>query len=268
MIRPPAPNILADGLFSRDSHFKHALEWARRQEALSWELRAATSLAELWHLKQFLQSDAEVFGAIEPLVGEVNDCTEVFARAAHLAQHWPGLAPAERRAILSTVVDRIDLLRETVEIRICPGRLPGVLCSEAGPQEARRKPTADDSTITFTVPARLKRAGMETRLLIDDGGANSRRNPDHSLHRLLARAHRYNDMVMRGDGKSMRQLAAEAGVVRSYFTRILRLSFLAPDIVNAILRDRHPIELSAKRLANEIRLPVAWDEQRTLLGLS
>jgi predicted ATPase len=49
MIRPPAPNILADGLFSRDSHFKHALEWARRQEALSWELRAATSLADLWH---------------------------------------------------------------------------------------------------------------------------------------------------------------------------------------------------------------------------
>jgi hypothetical protein len=64
------------------------------------------------------------------------------------------------------------------------------------------------------------------------------------------------------------QLAAEAGVVRSYFTRILRLCFLSPDIVKAILRDRHPIELSAKRLANETRLPIAWDEQRTLLGLS
>ncbi len=66
----------------------------------------------------------------------------------------------------------------------------------------------------------------------------------------------------------MTQLAAEAGVVRSYFTRILRLSFLAPDLVKAILRDPHPIELSAKRLANDIRLPIAWDEQRTLLGLS
>ena len=106
----------------------------------------------------------------------------------------------------------------------------------------------------------------ETRLLIDGGGGNSRRNPDHSLHRLLARAYRYNDMVMRSGGKTMTQLAAEAGVVRSYFTRILRLSFLAPDIVKVILRDRHPIELSAKRLANELRLPIAWDEQRALLG--
>jgi DNA invertase Pin-like site-specific DNA recombinase len=219
-------------------------------------------------LRQFLHSDAEVFGVIEPLVGDVHDCTEVVARAADLAQRWPGLAPTERRAILSNLVDRIGLLRETVEIRIYPGRLHAVLRADNGPRELQRKPNADEPIITFTVPARLKRTGMETRLLIDGGDGNSRRNPDYSLHRLLARAYRYNDMVMRSDGKSIRQLAAEAGVVRSYFTRILRLSFLAPNIVKAILRDRHPIELSAKHLANEIRLPIAWDEQRTVLGLS
>ena len=73
-------------------------------------------------------------------------------------------------------------------------------------------------------------------------------------------------MVMRNRGKTMAKLAAKAGVGRSYFTRILRLSFLAPDVVKAILRDRHPIELTAKRLANEIRLPIAWEDQRALLG--
>ena len=87
-----------------------------------------------------------------------------------------------------------------------------------------------------------------------------------SLHRLLARAYRYNDMVMRSAGKTMGQLAADAGVGGSYFTRILRLSFLAPEIVRAILRDRHPIELTAKRLASQFRFPIAWDEQRALLG--
>jgi hypothetical protein len=73
-------------------------------------------------------------------------------------------------------------------------------------------------------------------------------------------------MVMRNCGKTMAELAAEAGVGGSYFTRILRLSFLAPDIVKAILRDQHPIELTAKRLANEIRLPVAWEDQHARLG--
>jgi hypothetical protein len=38
--------------------------------------------------------------------------------------------------------------------------------------------------------------------------------------------------------------------------------------VKVILHDRHPIELTAKRLANQLHLPIAWDEQRALLGTS
>jgi hypothetical protein len=71
--------------------------------------------------------------------------------------------------------------------------------------------------------------------------------------------------LMLGGGKTMAQLAAEAGVVGSYFTRVLRLSFLAPEVVKTILHDRHPIALSAKRLANEIRIPPGWEAQRRLL---
>ena len=109
---------------------------------------------------------------------------------------------------------------------------------------------------------------METRLLIDGTGVEARKKPDYSLYRLLAQAQRYNEMMMRNGGKRMPELAAEAGVGSSYFTRILRLSFLAPDIVKAILRDRHPIELTAKRLANESRLPITWEEQRRKLAIS
>ncbi len=53
-----------------------------------------------------------------------------------------------------------------------------------------------------------------------------------------------------------------------YFTRILRLSFLAPEVVKTILRDRHPLELTAKKLAGDTRLPIAWEEQRTRLGIT
>jgi DNA invertase Pin-like site-specific DNA recombinase len=217
-------------------------------------------------LTMFLATAAEVFGAVEPIVGDVNDCADVAARAAGLAQRWPDLDPTKRRAILSTLIDRIDLMRETVEIRILPGRLPTFLRGGDALRDLKHKPDINESTITFTVPARLKRAGKETRLLIDGAGGSGRRQPDHSLHRLLARAYRYNDMVMRSAGKTMGQLAADAGVGGSYFTRILRLSFLAPAVVKAILHDRHPIELTAKRLASQLRFPVAWDEQRALLG--
>jgi len=109
---------------------------------------------------------------------------------------------------------------------------------------------------------------METRLLIDGAGGGLRRKPDHSLCRVLAQAHQYHAMVMRNGGKTMAQLASEAGVGGSYFTRILRLGFLAPEVVKAVLRDRHPIELTAKKLVNETRIPIAWAEQRTLLVTS
>jgi hypothetical protein len=123
-------------------------------------------------------------------------------------------------------------------------------------------------TITLTIAARLKRAGMETRLLIDGAGGGARNKPDHSLCRVLAQAHRYHAMVMRNGGKTMAELAAEAGVGGSYFSRILRISFLAPEIVKAILRDRHPVELTATRLVNEVQLPMAWEDQHTLLETS
>ena len=74
-------------------------------------------------------------------------------------------------------------------------------------------------------------------------------------------------MIMRGGSSTVTQLAKEAKVTGSYFTRILRLSFLEPEITKVILRNRHPIDLTAKRLANDVRLPIDWGEQRALLGI-
>ncbi len=128
----------------------------------------------------------------------------------------------------------------------------------------------DDSepAITLSVPARLKRAGMETRLLIEDAGGGPRREPDRSTLRLLARAQRFQVMVLESQGKTMGELAEEIGVTSSYFTRILRLSFLSPEIVKVILNGRQPAELSAKRLSLCHTLPTAWPEQMKVLGIA
>ena len=218
-------------------------------------------------LREFLTSETEFFAAIETVLEDVNDYAELITRAGDLSLRWSSLAATERRAILSALVDQVDLLRETLEIRVLPGRLPSILNDGWEPRD-RKDPKENEPTITFTVPARLKRTGMETRLLIDGAGGDARKKPDHSLCRVLALARQYHTMVMRNGGKTMAELAAEAGVGGSYFTRILRLSFLAPDVVKTILRDHHPIELTAKRLANEVLLPMAWEDQHALLGTS
>jgi len=214
-------------------------------------------------LRRFLGSQSELFDAAEPLVAEVAEGTDLVARAAELARRWPGLAPAEKRAILMKVIERIDLLPETLGVQIRPAVLLSALTAGDGQTWTQRMEN-DEHTVTLTIPARLRRIGKESRLLIDSADA-ARRAPDHSLYRLLAQAYRYNEMVMRGSGKTIAQLAAEAGVCGPYFSRVLRLSFLAPEVVKAVLRDRHPLELSAKQLSMRTRLPAAWDEQREAL---
>jgi len=218
-------------------------------------------------LCRFLASESEVYEAIEPLATEVGAQMEIVARAAGLASCWSGLPPVEKRAALTALVERIDLLSETVEIHIRPGRIAAIQTAEANSRERSQSYTDDEANIVLSVPARLKRTGMETRLLIEGSGSDARRKPDHSLYRVLVQAQRYRAMVMQGGGKSMSELAAEAGVGSSYFSRILRLGFLGPDVITAILRDRHPLELTAKRLANDVRLPMEWDDQRTVLGI-
>ena len=61
-------------------------------------------------------------------------------------------------------------------------------------------------------------------------------------------------------------LAKQEGVSPSYFTRLVRLSYLAPDITQAILDGRQPRELTADKLLAHSRLPLAWDQQRNVLG--
>ena len=53
---------------------------------------------------------------------------------------------------------------------------------------------------------------------------------------------------------------------RTYLVRVLRLAYLAPDIVEAILAGREPDGLTVNALMKAIQLPLAWDEQHRLLG--
>jgi site-specific DNA recombinase len=63
-------------------------------------------------------------------------------------------------------------------------------------------------------------------------------------------------------------LAQRERVSRSYFTRLVRLSYLAPDITQAILDGQQPRDLTADKLLEHSRLPLAWHDQRTVLGFA
>jgi hypothetical protein len=90
--------------------------------------------------------------------------------------------------------------------------------------------------------------------------------PDARLIKLLIRARRFNATLVGSDGVPFAALAKREGVSPSYFTRIVRLNYLAPDITQAILDGRQPRDLTADKLLAHSRLPPTWDEQRRVLG--
>ena len=89
-----------------------------------------------------------------------------------------------------------------------------------------------------------------------------------ALVKLLIRAHQFTAALLGNDELPFAALAKREGVSPSYFTRLVRLSYLAPDITEAILDGRQPRDLNADKLLAHSRLPLGWPEQRTLLGIA
>jgi murein L,D-transpeptidase YafK len=76
------------------------------------------------------------------------------------------------------------------------------------------------------------------------------------------------DQLLADRSLTFEDIANTEGAVPSYATRLFRLTVLAPDIVGAILSGKHPPELTARRLMDDTRLPLDWNEQRRCLGFA
>ena len=100
-------------------------------------------------------------------------------------------------------------------------------------------------------------------MVLDDGSEPANVNP--VLVRLLVRAHAIRARLLQEPSLTLREIAADEAVSSSYVSRLVRLAFLAPDIVTAILNGRHPPQLTANRLMDDTRLPLDWRGQRELL---
>ena len=118
-------------------------------------------------------------------------------------------------------------------------------------------------TVTLHVPFRVVKRGGRKEMQLPEGATQSRRT-DNTLVKALARAFRWKRMLESGDFATINELADREGIAPSYMTRVLRLTLLAPDIVEAILDGRTGPEITLARLLEPF--PVEWREQATTIG--
>jgi site-specific DNA recombinase len=153
---------------------------------------------------------------------------------------------------------------DQIGIRLRPPRLGALLDGDAAPSQG----VGEEESDLLSIPVRLRRAGREIRIVIDGTDPFATAKPDARLIKLLLRARRFNATLAQGEGVPFAALAEREGVSRSYFTRLVRLSYLAPDIAQAILDGRQPRDLTAEKLLAYSRLPLAWHDQRIVLGFA
>ena len=185
------------------------------------------------------------------------------ARAAEIGGRWPEFPMARKRYVLTALIERIEVRIDQIDIRLRPRQLGALLDGVATPSQG----VSDYETEILSVPVRLRRAGREIRIVID-GTDPFPAKPDVRLIKLLLRARRFNATIAQGEGVPFAALAQLEGVSRSYFTRLVRLSYLSPDITQAILDGRHPRDFTAEKLLAHSRLPLAWQDQRIVLGFA
>ena len=99
-------------------------------------------------------------------------------------------------------------------------------------------------------------------------GDREERPADPSLVRLVVRAHRLARRLAEKPGSTLEDAAAQQNMGGPYAARLIRLNYLAPDIVAAILGGKQPADLTANKLMVDTGFPVDWRAQRAALGFA
>jgi site-specific DNA recombinase len=189
-------------------------------------------------------------GALVAALGNTEIDPGQIRAAVERAREWSRRLKSDpHTAAAETLLKRVVLNSDGLEIALSLDAL-------AGDQRERR-----GSVLTHLIPLRLRRRGVELRLVLDGDGQHARGDADPVLLKALARAKHWFEELRSGRATSLDELAQRSGVGKRYISQLLPLAFLSPKVVEAIAAGRHPVELTTDYLVRYSKLPHDWTEQ-------
>ena len=122
---------------------------------------------------------------------------------------------------------------------------------------------SDDRSMTVRVPMTMRRRDGRKLVLAPDGvevvAVPVTRHVDNAMVKAIARAFRWRNMLESGECATIREIASAERINETYVGRVLRLTLLAPEIIEAIVQGRQPAGVQLDALMR--RFPVGWGEQ-------
>jgi hypothetical protein len=126
----------------------------------------------------------------------------------------------------------------------------------------------DGRTLTIQVPMTFKTRGGRKLVISPDGVPSwtaPRARIDNTMVKALARAFRWRRLLEHGAYATIEEVAAVENINTSYVSRVLRLTLLAPDIIEMIVDGRQPSDVTLAELLKP--LPVGWKDQALLFRI-
>jgi len=217
-------------------------------------------------IRKFLSNRGELLGAIDERDRDRIGHRHLIARGHQFAKEL-GQAPEKHRPFVQSLVPRVEIEATSVNIDISLARLTTLLDSNHMELPCAHAIGPSDPVLTLTTPVQLTRVGEQMKLLVEDTDDN--REPDMGLLRVLARAYDVQRRLCNDPSLTVREIACQEQITSNYLYVVLRLRWLAPEIVTAIVNGRQPPQLSTKRLMRLMaKLPADWPAQRALLGFA
>ncbi|MEJ6009426.1 recombinase family protein [Novosphingobium aquae] len=164
---------------------------------------------------------------------------------------------ARQRDAISSIITKVIVEPQALAIELSLS----ALCDSLGIEN----PAANPEPVHLTVPVRLTKTGRAVRLIQRDGRAVTAGSPDPGLVELLRKGRAWWVQLQTGT-IDIATISREEQVNDSWVSRLVRLNFLAPALVEAILAGTQPATLTATSLRTA-DLPIAWNDQMAMFGI-
>ncbi|MEJ6676656.1 recombinase family protein, partial [Parasphingorhabdus sp.] len=125
------------------------------------------------------------------------------------------------------------------------------------------KPQVDAEQSEVCIDAKLAKQGSELKFTIPPTNVSIKPAPNATLQKLVAQAFAAQDLVLNGNSNP-----ALSDYSRRYLGQLVRISWLAPDIIGAIMDGIQPVDLTGRKLTRANAIPLDWPSQRKMFGFA
>jgi site-specific DNA recombinase len=211
-------------------------------------------------LRAFSRQGPTSVMALTPLDLEARTLDVALRNALKLSERWLAPPPVDMKSLVLDIVERVTIAANRIDIWLNRAKIAAALEAGGGSQRP------DIDPIPLSIEAKLRRAGKGKRLVIAIG---TEAEVNAGLVELIKDAFTIRIQLLSGSDDSIEAMSGRLGTNKCRLTSLIRLSYLALDIVRALFEGRQPIELTPTRLLRLSKdLPHDWSEQRHVLDFA